>query len=229
MTRITLPCVSHGFVDEALRFVARRMSLAAIVMLTVSFSFSMGTTDAIAQGLGAVQSLTTGGGASPAKQPGVGDEAAEFELAIVGNPAKTVSLKKSIADGPVVVVVLRGYPGYQCPVCSRQVADIRNRAKQLGQLASKVILVYPGPASGLEAHAKEFKGSQKMPEPMVMVSDPDMSMVSEWGLRWDAPRETAYPSTFVIDKDGKVAWSLISDNHRGRSRVTDIVAALRKL
>jgi len=34
---------------------------------------------------------------------------------------KTVQLSEVEAKGPVVLVVLRGYPGYQCPYCNRQV------------------------------------------------------------------------------------------------------------
>lgn len=162
------------------------------------------------------------------KRPEVGKKVKDFDLPIVGED-KTIKLSKAYEDGPVVVVVLRGYPGYQCPICSRQVAGLANRAKVLDQAAERVILVYPGMESQLERHASEFVGSRTLPDPLVMVRDPGMEMVESWGLRWDAPRETAYPSTFVIDKTGKVAWSKISEGHGDRSNVSDILAALRKL
>ena len=56
-----------------------------------------------------------------------------------------------------------------------------------------------------------------------------MKMVTQWGLRWDAPRETAYPATFVINKSGRVAWSKISKSHAGRSTAEEILKELRKL
>ena len=44
---------------------------------------------------------------------------------------KKVKLSALAKDGPVVLVVLRGFPGYQCPACSQQVRDFREHAKTL--------------------------------------------------------------------------------------------------
>jgi alkyl hydroperoxide reductase subunit AhpC len=104
-----------------------------------------------------------------------------------------------------------------------------NRAKALAGQAHKVILVYPGQPTELERHAEQFIGSRSFPEPLVLVRDPAMQMVESWGLRWDAPRETAYPASFVIDSSGRIAWSKISQSHAGRSSVTEILRELKKL
>lgn len=58
---------------------------------------------------------------------------------------KTAKLSELTKTGPVVLVVLRGYPGYQCPICTRQVADLRRNADEFAKLGAKVVLVYPGP------------------------------------------------------------------------------------
>jgi len=163
-----------------------------------------------------------------ARGPAVGETAPDFNLPIVGRE-ETMSLKEATADGPVVVVVLRGYPGYQCPLCSEQVGSLANRAEALGKLTKKVVMVYPGAASLLEKHAEEFMGERTLPSPLVMVRDPEMKMIDECGLRWSAPRETAYPSAFVIDKNGLVKWSKVSDSHGGRASVQEIIEQLRKL
>ena len=42
-------------------------------------------------------------------------------------------------------------------------------------------------------------------------------------------RETAYPSTFVIDRKGKVRYSLVSKNHGGRASAADVLTALGQL
>jgi peroxiredoxin len=160
--------------------------------------------------------------------PAVGEKAANFELPVVGAD-DYIELKQQYASQPVVVVVLRGYPGYQCPLCNRQVGALINRAKALAKAAGKVILVYPGEPTELERHAEQFLGSRTVPEPLVLVRDPDMKMVTQWGLRWNAPRETAYPATFVINKSGRVAWSKISKSHAGRSTVAEILRELRKI
>lgn len=161
--------------------------------------------------------------------PDVGSAAIDFDLPIVGTTDETVRLSDEIKNGPVVVVVLRGYPGYQCALCNKQVGAIANRAKAIAAKASRVILVYPGPASMLDEHAEEFMGQRTLPSPLVIVRDPDMKMVDAWGLRWKAPRETAYPATFVIDGDGDITWKMISDSHAGRSTAEDVIQALKKI
>lgn len=170
-------------------------------------------------------SLTTPATAAEPKPPEVGDKAKDFELPVVGGD-KFVKLSDEYKEGPVVVVVLRGFPGYQCPVCSRQVGALRNRVKALADKAQRVILVYPGAVDSLDAKALEFKGQSELPDPLVMVRDDEMKMVSDWGLRWDEPRETAYPSTFVIDGNGRIKWAMVSESHGGRSSVEEILKQL---
>jgi alkyl hydroperoxide reductase subunit AhpC len=48
------------------------------------------------------------------------------------------------------------------------------------------------------------------------VIDPDYSFTRAYGLRWDAKGETAYPSTFIIDKHQKVRFGHISKEHGDR-------------
>ncbi len=158
----------------------------------------------------------------------VGEKAANFELPTVGGD-DYIELKQEYSKGPIAVVVLRGYPGYQCALCNQQVGALINRAKALAKATHRVILIYPGEPTELERHAEQFIGSRAVPEPLVLVRDPAMEMVKEWGLRWAAPRETAYPATFVINKNGRVAWSKISKSHAGRSTADEILKELRKL
>ena len=162
------------------------------------------------------------------KQLEIGDKAVDFDLPVVGGDGY-VKLSDHYKKGPVVVVVLRGYPGYQCPLCSRQLGAMANRAKTLAKETQKVILVYPGEASLLEDHADDFMGSRSLPDPLVIVRDEGMEMVDSWGLRWRAPNETAYPAAYVIDGNGRVTWKKVSDSHAGRSSVEEILKELRKL
>ena len=94
-----------------------------------------------------------------------------------------------------------------------------------------MVFVYPGPASGLTALAVEFKKwkGKEWPKEFPYVLDPDYSMVNAYGLRWDAPRETAYPSTFVLDAKGAVRFAKISKSHGDRTKATDVVAEAKKL
>ena len=161
-----------------------------------------------------------------AATPRVGDTAADFELNALGGGK--VKLSQLTRRGTVVLVQLRGFPGYQCPLCTMQVGELMSNANQFAAAKAQVILVYPGPADGLKAHADEFVKGKTMPKNFTLVLDPDYAVVNKYGLRWDAPNETAYPSTFVIDRKGKIVFAKVSQSHGDRAKTSDILAALPK-
>lgn len=161
-------------------------------------------------------------------QQQVDDRVHDFELPIVGSK-DYLRLSDQYRQGAVVVVVLRGYPGYQCPICMRHVATLANRAATLNRFATKVILIYPGDSESLKQHAENFAGKRRLPEPMVIVRDDQMATVRKWGLRWDARNETAYPASYLIDRNGRIRWKQVSTSHAGRSTVEEILKALRNL
>ena len=157
----------------------------------------------------------------------VGSEAADFELeAVNGELTGTVKLSDLTKESNVVVVVLRGYPGYQCGICSRQVGELVSNAKSFAAKDAKVLLIYPGPDDGLEMRSEEFLKGTDLPAPFTMLVDPGYKFTNLYGLRWKAPRETAYPSTFVVGQDGKISFSVVSHGHAGRAKTADIIKAL---
>lgn len=74
------------------------------------------------------------------KPPAVGEAAKDFELASLNG--EKVKLSRLTHDGPVVLVVLRGYPGYQCPLCTRQFGDFLGKADAFRKAGSKVVFIY---------------------------------------------------------------------------------------
>ena len=87
-----------------------------------------------------------------ATAPSVGDDAPDFALPALDG--RTVRLSELTHSGPVVVVVLRGFPGYQCPICSRQVAGLIGARQEIADRKANVVLVYPGDVKNLDAKAK---------------------------------------------------------------------------
>ena len=169
-------------------------------------------------------SLQRTGAASP---PAVGETAPNFTLNTLDG--KQVEMKELAAKSPVVLVVLRGWPGYQCPLCTRQVNDFVPQAAEFTAAGAKVLMIYPGPAQNLQAHAQEFLQDKNWPKDFLFVTDPDYSFVNAWGLRWEAKGETAYPSTFVLDKQGKVRFAHISKEHGDRVSAKAALQALREI
>jgi peroxiredoxin Q/BCP len=85
-------------------------------------------------------------------------------------------------------------------------------------------LVYPGPPADLDQHAREFLAKQsEMPSNVVLVTDPNYQVTNLYGLRWDAPHETAYPSTFILDRNGTVLFEKISKVHGDRLSAQDTI------
>lgn len=184
---------------------------------------------------GAVVVGLVGCGAAPADPPAakvaagpaapkVGDEAKDFELDALGGGK--VKLSELTAKGPVVLVVLRGYPGYQCPLCTRQFGEFMGRADAFQRAGAKVVFVYPGPADKLKDRAGEFVKGKDYPDHFSVLLDPDYTFTTAYGLRWDAPNETAYPSTFVLGGGRKVLFAKVSTGHGDRSAAADVLRAI---
>lgn len=158
--------------------------------------------------------------------PAVGSEAEEFKLKTLDD--KTVSLEQLTANHKVVLLVLRGWPGYQCPICKRQVGEFLSKAEDFAKQGVEVVMIYPGPADWLGEYAKEFLGERTLPANFHFVIDPDYQFTNAWNLRWDEPRETAYPSTFIIGKGRKVEFAKISKTHGGRVSAATVLEELEK-
>lgn len=164
-----------------------------------------------------------------AEIPKVGDKAPDFSLKTLDD--KSIRMSEMTAKSPVVLVVLRGWPGYQCPICDRQVQEYIAVASEFATAKVQLVFVYPGPAADLKAHAAEFKSwkGKVWPKDFTYALDPDYLMVNAYGLRWDAPRETAYPSTFVIDGKSIVQFTKVSRTHGGRTKASEVLAEAKKL
>lgn len=157
-----------------------------------------------------------------AGQPSVGSTAPDFTLNSVAG--KTVRLSDLTSTSPVVLVVLRGFPGYQCPYCQLQVRDFTRSAQVFADAGVQVVFVYPGPVD----KASEAIADKDFPASMKMLVDLDYAFTEQYGLRWDAPQETAYPATFLIDTKGVVNFAKIAKMHGGRATATEILELLPK-
>ena len=68
--------------------------------------------------------------------------------------------------------------------------------------------------------------SPTCPSNIVLVTDPDYTMTNSYGLRWDAPHETAYPSTFILDRNRTILFEKVSHGHGDRLSAQDALAQL---
>ena len=185
-----------------------QMTASALAVLTLSFSAP----------------IPAGAAAMSAKPPAVGDKLRDFTLDELGGPS--LRLAEVNKSGPVVLVVLRGYPGYQCPLCTRQVGEFIESADEFAKLGATVLFVYPGPSDELAARAAEFVKGKDYPAHFRILLDPDYSFTTAYGLRWDDPNETAHPSTLVVDTNRRVRFAKVSTGHGDRAQVADVLESL---
>ena len=200
-----------------------RQKLGAAGAATIAAVFVLAAAIPFGRAVQATQMAPMAGSTAP---PTVGQKAPDFSLVAVDGA--TVSLSSEVARGAVVLVVLRGWPGYQCPFCTRQFGEYMTKAADVTATGAHVLFVYPGPADGLKEHADGLLKSTTLPAAYRVLLDPGYTFTLAYGLRWDAPMETAYPSTFVIDKSGTVVFARTSHAHDDRVPVADVLTALRK-
>ncbi len=156
----------------------------------------------------------------------VGDSAPDFTLKTLDDKALTLS--QLTRNGKVVLVALRGYPGYQCPICTKQVREFLTNASEFSDKKLQILMIYPGPADQLKEHAQEFLKDKAWPKEWNFVLDPDYSFTKLYQLRWEKEKETLYPSTFVIDQKSKILYAKISTTHGGRPLAREVLDASAK-
>lgn len=140
----------------------------------------------------------------------------------------SLKLSELYAKGPTVLVFLRGFPGYQCPFCQRQLRDFIQHQADFARTKNRLVFVYPGPSEGLDKRASELIHDKSFPSDFEMVLDPDYSLTKLYGVRWDAPRETAYPSIFFVKPDGKIWFVQSVLSHGGRMSASSVLSYLEK-
>jgi peroxiredoxin Q/BCP len=158
--------------------------------------------------------------------PAVGQAAPDFRLPTLDGDA--VQLSKLTSQGPVVLVVLRGFPGYQCPACNAQTGQLLASAAKFAEKKAQVVLVYPGSPPELAERAKEFASGKTWPDNFHLAVDQAYALTNLYGLRWNAPNETAYPSTYVVNEEGKIVFAKTSKSHGGRASTEEVLKALTK-
>ncbi len=207
-------------------FQAKQTQRLFLAVAATTSVIGSGASMAVTQTTNTPAASTRATTATVAKPPQVGKTAPDFQLKSISGEA--VRLSKVAEQGPVVLVMLRSYPGYQCPFCTVQVGQLMSKAKQFADAKTRVLLVYPGPGDGLKAHADEFVKGKDMPKNFDLLLDPNYAFTNLYGLRWDSKGEISYPSTFVLDNKRKVLFAKISHGHGDRAEVGDVLAALPK-
>jgi len=130
----------------------------------------------------------------------------------------------------VVVVVLRGMVGRGrevCVYCTTQTVALVNAESHFERQNAEVILVFPGPAAGVEAFRQAIAsaGPEFSAIPYHVVLDAKERLVE--GL--DIPGDLAAPTSLILDEAGVVRWAYEGLRADDRPSVERLVEELEKL
>lgn len=150
------------------------------------------------------------------------------------------NLKTSLNDGPVVLIF---YRGYWCGYCNQQLEAFEAELENLKSKGVKVVAISP------ETNEYAKKTVEKTGTSISILSDGDRKIMEDYKVAFqvtDAYSEKVkkyvkkdltemsghasatlpVPATYVIGKDGKVAYTFYDPDYSKRASVKDILAVL---
>jgi peroxiredoxin len=129
----------------------------------------------------------------------------------------------------VVVVFVRGMTSPKGGFCSFCVPQVGSLAANYGEFAARdaeVAVVFPGPHDWVEKFVTEAKASgraETLPFPLLL--DPGLAAVDRLGIRGSL----AKPSTYILDRRGRVVYAYVGANQTDRPSVKALLAQLDAL
>lgn len=171
----------------------------------------------------------------------VGQKAIDFELP--NQEGESVSLKKLLSQGPVVVTF---YRGDWCPYCNLQLRALQARLEEIQALGATLVAISPQVPDG------SLTKSEISEMNFTVLSDQNAKVASQYGVAWEVPEflldhmrvdrnldlekinngnssVLPIPATFIIGADGIITWNYVNVDYRTRSEPEEIIEALKKL
>jgi peroxiredoxin len=171
----------------------------------------------------------------------IGEKVPDFKLPDVNG--NIVILSELLSNGPVIISF---YRGSWCPYCNLELKALQARISDFNTLEAKLVLISP------EVPDRSLSKNEKEKIEFLVLTDQDSIIASRYGVAWEVPEFILehmkkdrdldlakinngkrnilpIPATFVIGKDGLVAWQYTSIDFRARAEPDDIVLALKEL
>jgi peroxiredoxin len=137
----------------------------------------------------------------------------DLDLVLKDTKGGSIDFKQYRGKKNLVVVVMRGYPGFICPNCSAQTSRLISNYPEFTKRDAEVVVLFPGPTEHLNdyiATSRRQASDQEMPFPIVL--DENFAVVDRLGIRGDL----AKPSTYIVDKQGQVRFAYVGANSADR-------------
>ena len=145
-----------------------------------------------------------------------------------GNP---VQLADIMTRDYLVLVVTRGWYGGVCFYCASQTSRWARRFDELEPYNAQLVVIFPTEteedASKLDELSNRIKGGEIPNEnvPFPILLDINLTSVDQLGIR----AELAKPSTYIIDRQGRVRFAYVGESIADRPTVDSVLKQLGKL
>ena len=156
---------------------------------------------------------------------------------------KEYSIETALLDGPVVLIF---YRGFWCPVCNKHLSKIQDSLGFIYETGASVVAISPEKPEYLEI-IREKTGSEftllydedyRISDAFDLTFLPEKKQIRSYNTFLGANlREThsddsqrlPVPATYIIDRNGIIAWRQFDQDYKNRSMVSDILKALSEL
>jgi peroxiredoxin len=154
------------------------------------------------------------------------DDGSVSDLEFVDAEGNSVKLQQYKEEKNVLLVFTRGFSGQLCPYCTTQTSRLIANYDKFTALDTEVLLVYPGSKAQLPMFMQasiETSGKNSFPFPVLL--DEDLAAVNQLGIS----AQLAFPSTFIVDKQGQVRLSYVGSDPTDRPSIKALLAQLGDL
>ncbi|MEP7237233.1 MAG: peroxiredoxin-like family protein [Ferruginibacter sp.] len=164
----------------------------------------------------------------------VGDVAPEFTAK--DQDGKTISLKKALKKGPVVMLF---YRGQWCPFCNKQLSYFSDSLSMLTDKGATLLAITPETEENVKKTIEKTKTVfpvledegmliMKMYKVNFAVDEKTITKYKAYGIDFDKANggngaNLPVPATYIIGKDGKIKYVFFNTDYRKRASVLDIL------
>jgi len=136
-----------------------------------------------------------------------GDTAPDFTVPLANGDVESWTLSDHLDEAPIVLAF---FPGAFTSVCTDEMCTFRDQLSAFEDVGATVL----GVSTDSPFALNEFRDKHDLS--FGLLSDYNRELIEDYGVRLDFEdlglRGVAQRSVFVIDRDGTVTWTWISDD-----------------
>ncbi|MDB4676875.1 redoxin domain-containing protein [bacterium] len=156
----------------------------------------------------------------------------DFSTLVFTDPeGNDVKLADIMTEDYLVLVITRGWYGGVCVYCASQTSRWARRFDELEPYNAQLAVIFPTESSDEAVKIEDLENrikkgdipNEDIPYPILL--DINLSSVDQLGIRSDL----AKPSTYIIDREGRVRFAYVGESIADRPTVDSILKQLSQL